>query len=114
MRDQTLYLKDITDYAGKAIEFTKGITLSAFLADEKTCLAVIRCIEVIGEAAGKLDDNIRAHYPEIPWKSVANMRNILIHNYAGVDLEKVWDTVMKDIPELLKRLKEKDGGVGRK
>ena len=81
------------------------MVLEQFKKDMKTYLVTVWCIEVIGEAAKNLDDETKSIYPDIPWKYIANMRNVLIHNYSGVDMEKVWDTVKNDIPDLLNKLK---------
>jgi uncharacterized protein with HEPN domain len=71
-----------------------------FLEDELICDAVLRNFEVIGEAAKRLDDSYRASHPEIPWRAIAGLRDVLIHQYEGVDLEKVWAIVEKDLPGL--------------
>ena len=64
--------------------------------------AIIRTLEVIGEAAGKVSQDFRDAHPEIPWKDLISMRNRLIHEYFQIDLDKVWDTVQKDIPSLIR------------
>jgi uncharacterized protein with HEPN domain len=61
----------------------------------------------VSKSSGKLEDSIKASYPEIPWKKVAGMRDILIHNYSGVNTRKVWETVQNEIPQLLKNLEKK-------
>ena len=92
------YLRDILDAMDKAEEFTNGLDLHTFTADNKTSFAVIRCLEIIGEAARKVPVNLRRRFADIPWQSLAGMRDKLIHDYAGVSLEVVWRTVKEDIP----------------
>lgn len=88
-----------------------------FLRDKKTAYAVIRAIEVIGEACKKIPKSLRQRYPEIPWREMAGMRDKVIHEYFGVSLERVWETVKRDIPSLkplfeqiLKDVESKDTG----
>jgi uncharacterized protein with HEPN domain len=92
------YLQDILEAMDKAEEFTNGMDLPMFTGDDKTSFAVIRCLEIIGEAARKIPVDLRRRFEDIPWKSLAGMRDKLIHDYAGVSLEVVWRTVKEDIP----------------
>lgn len=92
------YLRDILEAMDKAEEFTNGFDLVTFTEDDKTSFAVIRCLEIIGEAARKIPVDIRRRFIDIPWQSLAGMRDKLIHDYAGVSLEVVWRTVKEDIP----------------
>ncbi len=94
------YLHDILDHAQKAERFTAGVDFDAFYANEEKTLAVIRALEVIGEAARYLPESMQQRYAEVPWKNIIGMRDILIHHYFGVDLEVVWDTVRRDLPPL--------------
>ena len=87
------YLRDIVDAADKAGEFVQGMDFEAFRADPKTVFAVIRALEVVGEATKNVPDVVRASYPQIPWRKMAGMRDKLAHDYFGVDLEVVWKTV---------------------
>jgi len=107
MIDNTTYLKDIIENANLALEFVKGMKFEQFERDIKTSYACARSIEIIGEASKKLEDSIKANYPEIPCKKVAGMRDIMIHNYSGVNTRKVWETVQNEIPQLLKCLEKK-------
>jgi uncharacterized protein with HEPN domain len=80
------YLNDIVEYAAKAESFLSGITLKNFKANEEKTLAVIRALEVIGEAARNIPKQIRKKYPEVPWDEMTGMRDKLIHDYFGVNL----------------------------
>jgi len=95
-----LYIKDILEYMERAEGHIKGLNFEEFLRDDKTCDAVIRCIEVIGEAAKNIPDEIRDKYPSIPWRDMAGMRDKIIHGYFIVDFENVWLVVREEIPKL--------------
>lgn len=95
-----LYLKDINDSI-KSIEiFIKNMSFEQFISDDKTSSAVIRKLEIIGEATKKIPKNIQEKYPQIPWKDIAGMRDKLIHAYSDVDLKLVWKTIQIRVPEL--------------
>jgi uncharacterized protein with HEPN domain len=95
-RDFKLYLDDIIKYIDKAEQYTRNFTYEDFLKDGKTSDAVIRCIEVLGEASNKIPEDIKNKYP-IPWRDISNMRNRIIHGYFDVDIEEVWLAVKKDV-----------------
>jgi uncharacterized protein with HEPN domain len=103
-RDAADYLHDMVEYAEKAERFLGGAELEAFRSDEKAVLAVIRALEVIGEAAKNIPSEFRQQHPDIPWEDAAGMRDVLAHAYFGVDVEVVWRTVREDIPRLRTRL----------
>jgi uncharacterized protein with HEPN domain len=102
MKDQNLLLNDILEYSKKAIEFTKGLTFEQFVVDNKTFLATVRCLEIIGEASKKIDENIKSLYRDIPWKKITGMRDVIIHNYDGINKDIVWNTVINNLPEIIK------------
>lgn len=86
------------------ISFTADISLADFQDDEKTQYAVIRCLEIIGEAVKRIPDDYRQSHPDIPWKSMAGMRDRLIHGYDVVDNEIIWVTVKETIPGILEKI----------
>ena len=100
------YLNDMVNSAEKALEFVAGMSGDEFLGDEKTVFAVIRALEITGEAGKKIPNEIRDKYPTIPWREIAGMRDKLIHDYFGVNLQLIWKTVQEDLPELLPKLRE--------
>jgi uncharacterized protein with HEPN domain len=100
MRDYTLYLKDILAAIDAIEAFVAGMSFKAFQADDKTVSAVIRKLEIIGEAAKQIPDEKRRDYPTIPWKEMAGMRDKLIHFYFGADYELVWKTITERLPRL--------------
>lgn len=79
------YLSDIREAAAKARQFVAGMTFEQFAAEEKTAFAVVRCLEIIGEAARKIPEPVRARYPQFPWREMAGMRDVLIHDYMDVN-----------------------------
>jgi uncharacterized protein with HEPN domain len=106
-RNLSIYLKDIIEYIEKTEKFVKDMKeYKEFFNDDKTCNAVIRCIEVIGEAAKNIPLEIRNKYPDISWREIAGMRDKVIHSYFTVDYETVWLTVKEDLPKLKPKIKK--------
>jgi uncharacterized protein with HEPN domain len=105
-RDYIDYLQDIVDSIDDIGDFIKGMSFEDFSHDKKTTNAVLRSIEVMGEAAKNVPEEIREQYPQIPWKKMSGMRDKLIHEYHGVDLETVWKTLREDIPPLKEQVKD--------
>lgn len=104
-RDIRDYINDLIESCENILEFTRGMSFEDFSLDKKTINAVIRCLEVIGEATKKLSIDFRLGYPNIPWKQMARMRDKLIHEYFGVDKQMVWQVVEKNIPQILPLLR---------
>jgi uncharacterized protein with HEPN domain len=98
------YLEDILQAARAIRRFLAGVSLEDFKSNEEKYEAVNRKFEIIGEAARRLSPEALKSFPEIPWKLITAMRNILIHDYDDVDLDVVWETAQRDIPLLLDRL----------
>ena len=101
IRDYRDYLQDIRDAITETEEFTSGMSFETFTRDRKTINAVVRSLEVLGEAAKRIPDNLRAQSPDVPWKLMAGMRDKLIHEYFGVDLSMVWMVIKDELPPLL-------------
>ena len=102
MRDRDIrdYLQDILEAIIDIENFVDNMTYEEFIKDKKTLNAVIRSIEIIGEASKQLPDPLKTKYPELPWKEITGMRDKLIHAYFGMDTETIWETIKHNIPGL--------------
>jgi uncharacterized protein with HEPN domain len=114
------YLQDILDIMDKVGLFIEGMDFERFLTDDKTSFAVVRALEIIGEATKHIPSSVRRRHPQVPWMKMAGMRDHLIHGYFGIDLEIVWETATRFIPELRPQIEqvlgektEKEGGNQR-
>lgn len=105
-RDFRLYCADILDSGSAILEFVKGFSFEEFRIDRKTYSAVIREFQIIGEAVGKLPDKLKQRYPDIEWQDIKDFRNLLTHEYFGIDLEIVWKIIQDDLPVLMKAVRE--------
>lgn len=105
-RENDLYITDMLESSKKIRKFIRGMTFVEFKKDERTLDAVIRNLEVIGEAAYNLPKEFKKKHSDIPWLDISDMRNKLIHEYFGVDNEILWETASKDLPVLMKKLKD--------
>ena len=96
-RDYKVFLEDVLEAIRKIRDYTDGLSLQAFTADAKTFDAVIRNLEIIGEAVKQIPEDIRSLRPEVEWKRIGRLRDILIHQYFGVDAQIVWDIVQNKL-----------------
>jgi len=101
-----VYVQDILDSLIKIEEYTtnKSITKSEFLKDVQNQDSVLRRLEIIGEAAKKIPQSFRHQHSHIPWKAIAGLRDVLIHDYNQVNINRVWQVIIKDLPKLKKDL----------
>jgi len=99
-RDYLLFLEDILIAVEKIEKYTEGLSFEEFCSYEMAVDAVLRNLEVIGEAARNIPEEVKSRYQEVEWKEAVGFRNVLIHDYFGIDLESVWDTLKKNIPGL--------------
>ena len=105
-RDYMDYVQDIIDSIIDMENFVKGLSFDEFSEDKKTVNAVVRSLEIIGEASKKVPESVRKQYPKLPWKEMAKMRDKLIHGYFGIDLEIVWKVLKDEIPPLTPIIKK--------
>lgn len=103
MKDDSLYLRHIRDAIIKIEEYS-AVGLETFMSETHWQDAAIRQLEIIGEAAKNLTDELKSEYPDTPWKRIAGLRDILIHNYMGVDITAVWEITQKNLPALKKQI----------
>jgi len=104
-RNIRLYLADIWESIKMIEGYISNISEKDFYSNCQVQDAVIRRLEIIGEAVKNIDDEFRSRFPQIPWKEVAGMRDIIAHEYFGVKLERIWDVVKRDLPGLKNKIK---------
>jgi len=99
-------MDDILEALKKIREYTAGYSMEEFAADSKTVDAVLRNLMIIGEAAGKIPDEIRSKYPEVQWRDMAGARNIVVHEYFGIKLDVIWKIIETDLPNLEEQIRK--------
>lgn len=105
-RDYKVYLQDILEACKKIRDYTSELSFHTFARDPMTLDAVVRNLEIVGEATKRIPENVRARYSEIDWKKIAGLRDILVHEYFGVDAEIIWDIISNKLPLLEQRIGE--------
>jgi uncharacterized protein with HEPN domain len=105
-RDINLFFTDILEAIGSIKEYTHGMGYEEFIQDKRTRDAVVRNLEIIGEAAKNIPESVKEKYPEVNWKAITGMRDKLIHEYFGVSNPIVWETITGDIPVFEAQIKE--------
>jgi len=105
-KDYRIYLNDIIECIEKIINYTTEYSLVDFCNDTKTIDAVIRNLEIIGEAGRRLPEEVRIKFPGVEWHKIISLRNILIHEYPGIDLETIWDIIENKLSPLKEQVKE--------
>ncbi len=104
-RDWRLRISDILECIDKIDRYTEGMTFEDFAADDKTVDAVLRRIEIIGEATRHVPDEVTGRFPDIPWQKMRGMRNVVVHEYFGVSLRIIWRTIKTQLPPLAEPLR---------
>jgi uncharacterized protein with HEPN domain len=100
------FLADILEASGRALRYIADMNYEQFAVDSKTQDAVIRTLEIVGEATKRLSDELRANHDQVPWKNMAGLRDRLIHGYFGVNLDIVWQIVTEELPAVQNNVRE--------
>jgi uncharacterized protein with HEPN domain len=104
-REWRFYIDDMIGFGEKVLSYTKGLDQIGFLNHDLTYDATLRNLELIGEAATRIPEEVRQQYPQVPWRLIIATRNRLIHAYLGIDEDTVWSIIQENVPELLELLK---------
>jgi len=102
--DPMVRVRHMLDHAREAVEMVKGKTRADLDADRQLNLALVRLVEVIGEAAARIPDDFRARYPQVPWRQIVGMRHRMIHDYDVIDFDILWAVLRQDLPPLIEQL----------
>jgi uncharacterized protein with HEPN domain len=105
-RDESFYVADMVEACARVVEYTTGLSAAGLRGDHKTIDAVVRNLEVLGEAAKRVPAAVRSKAPDVPWRDISGMRDVLIHDYFGVDLNIVCDVALVKVPTLRVALEE--------
>jgi uncharacterized protein with HEPN domain len=103
-REWRFYIEDMIGFAERVLSYTHGMDQTSFVASGLTCDATLRNLELIGEAATHIPDEVRTANPDIPWRMIVATRNRLIHGYLGIDEDALWSIIQDDVPVLLDQL----------
>lgn len=103
-RDYRLYLDDMQTSAEKIVKYTRGMSFEAFTEDNKTFDAVVLNLEIIGEATKHIPDSVRTKYPEVDWRRIAGLRDVIAHGYFSLNEHVLWDLIENRVPELLSQV----------
>lgn len=105
-RNWTFRIEDILESLEMIFEYSTGMDQNSWQNDRKTIDAIIRNLEIIGEAATHVPESIQKQYPNIPWNQMKGIRNMLIHEYFGVDIDVLWQTIQEDLPALYREIQK--------
>jgi uncharacterized protein with HEPN domain len=105
-RDDSIYVRHILDATLKVLHFTSNRNREDLEKDEMMAISIVHLLEIIGEAANLVSDDYQKQHPHIPWRKMIGLRNRLIHGYFDINLDIVWDTVLKDLPPLVTDLEK--------
>lgn len=106
-RNAKLYLQDMLEACADILNFTHDMKSASDLqADRRTLLAVIHSLQIIGEAARQMPKSFREEYPNFPWRETASLRNVIAHEYFGLDMDIIWDVIQTRIPVLIEQVKQ--------
>lgn len=109
--DDSIRLRHMLDHAREAVDLVGGRNRADLDTDRVMCLALVRLLEIIGEAGGRVSSEFRETHPEIPWAEIVGLRNRLIHGYGSVDIDILWEILRADLPPLIEGLKRIVGEV---
>jgi uncharacterized protein with HEPN domain len=99
MKDDLLYLIHVKECIARILEFTAD-GKNAFYADRKTQDAVLRNLHTLAESIQRISDDLKLEYPAVKWRDIATFRNVIVHDYLGIDLDQIWDIIERDLPAL--------------
>jgi uncharacterized protein with HEPN domain len=105
-RDDNLRLQDMLTAARDACTFAAGKAVDDLSREKQLTLALLKCVEIIGEAAARVGGDTRAKHPSLPWNDMIGMRNRLVHTYFDIDISLLWTTITDDLPPLIQKLEE--------
>ena len=110
-RESLLYLQDILDSISKIFAYTNSRSYEKLVNDEMALDAIVRNLEIIGEAAKNVPSEVKEKYPNVPWREIGGTRNKILHEYFGINLEIIWKTIQEDLPILEREIKTIVGGL---